>query len=129
MAWHGYIKMVFSGAFGGGAAGVKEADQTGVKKGMDTLVTDAGKTRVKPEHALQMRWSIKPDRCIVEAQFKNEPDKAAILLALLPEIGIDLNAVLSFEIFGGGKDDWEASRIACLAAINAEPDVWNTPLK
>jgi hypothetical protein len=123
MAWHGYLALRFSGAFGLG--GVKEADRGKIEKGCEALVTDEGKTKIMPQHALQTLWSLKGDEVIVEAQFKSEPDKLGVLLALVPEVGVALDVVMDFQVFGGGKNDWEASRGDCLAYIEAHADEWN----
>jgi len=125
MTWHGFILLSFSGAFGG--SGVKESDRIKIEKGCDLLVTGFGKTKIMPQYALQLRWNLAEDQVIVEAQYKSEPDKTAALLVLVPEVGVPLDAVMDFRIFGAGKD-WQASRDECLDYIEANTEKWNRSL-
>lgn len=124
--WHGYVRLKFSGSFGGES--VDEGDKKKVEAGLDDLVSEAAKSKAAPQYMLVPRWNLKGDEAIVEAQFKSVPDKTAIVEALLPAVGIPLDAMMDFEIFGGGEKDWEASRVACLAHIVSEAEKWNIPV-
>jgi len=123
MAWHGYLRLTFTGVYG---SGVSDKDKEKVAKGLDALVTDAGKTKIMPQHALQTLWAGGDDEVIIEAQFKSKPDKSEVVLVLVPELGLAIETLMSFEVFedGAGKDDWKASRDACLEYIEANREKW-----
>lgn len=127
MAWHGYFRASFSGVLVGGE-GVSKGDQGKVEKSMEGLITNEAKAKIVPRLALQPRWSIDKKESIFEAEFTNEPDKTAMLLALVGEFGVLLPAVLDLQVFGAGKNDWEASRVACLDYIVSHEANWNIPV-
>jgi len=124
MAWHGYILLTFQDA-------LCDKDGTDDKRGkipvgLSALVSDRGKTKEFPPYAIQVRWSEDNTQCLVEAQFKQRLDKAAIIGRLIPQLGEGLGAAVNFRIFGSSEgDDWQASRADCLAYLEANAHMWS----
>ena len=107
MAWHGYILLTFTGTLGDGLNENQKSKALAALRELNQHEKQTAPDRRLPHLLTSIRWSLKGDKCIVEAELPDGIGKGAIVDELVKTLGLtrnQLNAVLDFQVFLNSDD-------------------------